>query len=73
MSESEVADEIAKSRKLASTLLDKTLRVKADATKNEKEIRRIALQADSKLGTKVSAESERHFGKEPWTDKVSAG
>lgn len=73
MSESEVAHEIAKSRKLASTLLDKTLRVKANKTKNEKEILRIALQADSKLGTSCVYEAERQLEKEPWTDKVSAG
>ena len=68
-----LSEELVATRKAATALQGKTLRIINEKTKNEKELHRIALEADSKLGTSCVDESERQFAKEPWTDIVSAG
>jgi len=60
-------------RKQAIDLQTKTLKIMKEATKNRKELHRIALKADSKLRTTCVEEAERDFTKEPWTEMGSAG
>ena len=73
LSKSALQKELEEVKTQAAPLQQKTLRVKSEATKNEKELHRIALEADSMLGTSCVDESERIFAKKPWRDGVSAG
>jgi SPX domain protein involved in polyphosphate accumulation len=74
ISDTTVLKEIRETRKQVNILQNETLRINAEATKNEKEIHRIALLADTKLVlTSCVDQSKRRFCKEPWADKFSTG
>jgi len=73
LSESSIDREVAALRKQARALQVQTLQVMKETTKNQKELNRIAMLADSKLGTSTVDELSREFVKEPWTDQGSSG
>jgi hypothetical protein len=74
ISDTAMLKEIKETRKQVYILQDETLRINAEATKNEKQIHRIALLADTKLAlTSCVDQSKRWFCKEPWADKFSTG
>ena len=73
MSDTAVSNQLSETRRLATVLEDKTIRINAEAMKTEKELRRIAFLADTKLRTACVDQADRQFSKEPWVDKVSTG
>ena len=73
MSDTAVSNQLSETRRLATVLENKTIRINVEAMKTEKELRRIAFLADTKLGTVCVDQAERQFSKEPWVDKVSTG
>lgn len=68
-----VTKELSETRKQATVLENKTLRINAEAMKNEKELHRIAFLADTRLGTACVEHSYRQFTLEPWVDRFSTG
>lgn len=73
MTESSIDRQVIALRKQARELQVQTLQVMKDTTKNQKELNRVAMVADSKLGTSAADELSREFIKEPWTDHGSSG
>lgn len=73
LSDSDLTRETESLRQRAKKLQTKTLKVISETTKNQKELYRIALEADSKLKTSCVDELERELSKEPSTDKGTAG
>ena len=68
-----LAKELAEIKRDATSLQGRVIRLKQVTRRNADELTRIALEADSMLGTAAHAEAERYFVKEPWADDVISG
>jgi SPX domain protein involved in polyphosphate accumulation/uncharacterized membrane protein YidH (DUF202 family) len=68
-----LADEVAALRRLARNAQNKTLKAIREHNKTQQELLRLALKADSKLGTACQDECERELTREPWADEGSSG
>jgi len=70
MDKDSLAKELEEIKSDAVSLQGRVLRLKQSTKRNAEELTRIALEADSKLGTSAVAEAERWFANEPWADDV---